>query len=156
MEIGGQDVGVATPHDRNLPALMIVGLLMPGMVDAQTPPYRLTGTSPTMTPTRPSPVPTGPAASREFRRARVSPGDEVEVTITTSGFAYGGVEETLPPGFGYIEGSITPTATNVEVDGQVLSFIVTQGAAEVKQFSYGVMAVAKMVDLSQMTIVSLS
>ena len=100
-------------------ALGVAGLLRPGMVGAQT-----------------------PSATRAIEPATVIPGGEVVVTITTSGFAYGGVEETLPPGFGYIEGSITPTATNIEVDvdGQVLSFIVTQGAAEVKQFSYRVMA----------------
>ena len=100
-------------------ALGVAGLLRPGMVGAQT-----------------------PSATRAIEPATVIPGGEVVVTITTSGFAYGGVEETLPPGFGYIGGSITPTATNIEVDvdGQVLSFIVTQGAAEVKQFSYRVMA----------------
>ena len=100
-------------------ALGVAGLLRPGMVGAQT-----------------------PSATRAIEPATVIPGGEVVVTITTSGFAYGGVEETLPPGFGYIEGSITPTATNIEVDvdGQGFSFIVTQVAAEGEQFSYRVMA----------------
>ena len=95
--------------------------------------------TPTMTP-RPTLPTTGPGALREFEKARVSPGSTVDVTVTTSGFAYGGVAETLPAGFEYVEGSIMPGDTNVEVNGQVLSFIVTQAANASTEFSYQVMA----------------
>ena len=87
-----------------------------------------------------TPPASGPTASRSFSPAFVAPGGQVTVTIATSGFAYGGVEETLPNGFAYIEDSIMPSDTNIEVDGQVLSFVVTQNPDEVKQFSYRVMA----------------
>ena len=87
-----------------------------------------------------TPPASGPTASRSFSPASVAPGGQVTVTIATRGFAYGGVEETLPNGFAYIEDSIMPSDTNIEVDGQVLSFIVTQNPDEVKQFSYRVMA----------------
>ena len=48
-----------------------------------------------------------PSASRSFDSASVAPGGTVTVTITASGYGQaGGVTETLPTGFSYVDSSL--------------------------------------------------
>ena len=91
-------------------ALGIVGLLWPGIADAQT-----------------------PGATRTILPTMVAPGGEVVVTITTSGFTNGGVEETLPDGFEYKTGSVSSNSVLVRMlDSGAIGFAMTG----VTEFSY--------------------
>ena len=68
----------------------------------------------------PSPDPTGPSASRALSATSVAPGDELEVTISVTGSSEGRIEETLPAGFSYVDGSVSPSDIRVTmVDGTV-------------------------------------
>ena len=93
-------------------ALGIVGLLWPGVVDAQT-----------------------PSASKTITPNMVSPGGEVVVTIDASGFSDGQITETLPAEFTYVTGSVTE-GVKARVDGGDLVFTLRRTA----QFSYTVEA----------------
>ena len=78
-----------------------------------------------------------PSASRAFSAPSVAPGGELEVTVTVGGYGAGGrVEETLPAGFGYVDGSTTPADIRVTLDGQTVRFTM-QGITE---FTYKVTA----------------
>ena len=72
----------------------------------------------------PTPDPTkDPNASRTLSPALVSPGREIEINVTATDYGrFGAVVETLPAGFNYVEGSITPTDIRVAVDGQEVTF----------------------------------
>ena len=72
----------------------------------------------------PTPDPTkDPNASRTLSPALVSPGGEIEINVTATDYGrFGAVVETLPAGFNYVEGSITPTDIRVAVDGQEVTF----------------------------------
>ena len=72
----------------------------------------------------PTPGPTkDPNASRALPPALVSPGGEIEINVTATDYGrFGAVVETLPAGFNYVEGSITPTDIRVGVDGQEVTF----------------------------------
>ncbi len=63
-----------------------------------------------------------PSATRSFSAATVAAGDELEVTVTPSGYGrFGQLVETIPDGFNYV-----PTGDpGVEVDGQdvILTFL---------------------------------
>ena len=87
----------------------------------------------------------GPNASRTIMPATVGPGDEVVVTIATSGFMVGLVKETLPSGFSYKENSVNPSTIRVTVEDQDIYFTTIAG---VRQFSYTVMASATVDDYS--------
>ena len=70
----------------------------------------------------PDPTP-DPNASRTLSPALVSPGGEIEINVTATDYGrFGAVVETLPAGFNYVEGSITPTDIRVAVDGQAVAF----------------------------------
>ena len=95
-------------------ALGIVGLLWPGVLDAQT----------------------APSASRTIDPDMVSAaGDEVVITITTSGSFDGQITETLPAEFTYVTGSVTE-GVRARVDGGDLVLTLRRTA----QFSYTVEA----------------
>ena len=80
-------------------------------------------------------LPPGPA-SRSFSASRVSPGGELKVTITAKGYGpFGQVVETLPRGFAYVDGSITPSDTRVAKDGQDVTVTLL---GEDKGFTYTV------------------
>ena len=79
----------------------------------------------------------GPAATRTIMPATVGPGDEVVVTIATSGFMVGLVTETLPEGFTYKENSIRPSDIRVTVEGQNVLLTTVSG---IRQISYTVIA----------------
>ena len=87
-------------------ALGLIGLLQTGDVDAQQ----------------------APSASRSFLDATVSAGEELDVTITLTPVAgatlEGRVEEMLPTGFSYVDGSITPSDILVRPDGQTIKFTI--------------------------------
>ena len=87
----------------------------------------------------------GPNASRTIMPATVGPGDEVVVTIATSGFMVGLVKETLPAGFMYKENSVSPSTIRVTVEDQDVYFTTVAG---VRQFRYTVMAPATVDDYS--------
>ena len=87
----------------------------------------------------------GPTASRTIMPATVGPGDEVVVTIATSGFMVGLVKEELPAGFSYKENSVSPSTIRVTVEDQDVYFTTVAG---VRQFSYTVMAPATVNDYS--------
>jgi hypothetical protein len=62
-------------------------------------------------------------ATRSFSDASVEPGDQVVVTITATGYGQlGQVEETLPAGFSYVDGSSSLAASAVVVEGRVVKF----------------------------------
>ena len=93
--------------------LGIVGLMSPGTVDA-----------------------TQHSASRSFSADPVAPGDEVVVTITASGFGFGGrIVETLPQGFGYVS-SPHPSADH-DPSGRTVSYTILGGEST---FEYTVTA----------------
>ena len=70
-----------------------------------------------------STVTVGASASRSFSTSSVAPGRELVVTVTASGYGDGGrIEETLPAGFSYVEGSATPADIRVTLDGQTVRF----------------------------------
>ena len=80
-------------------------------------------------------LPPGPA-SRSFSASRVSPGGRLKVTITPRGYGpFGQVVETLPRGFAYVDGSITPSDTRVAKDGQDVTVTLL---GEDKRFTYTV------------------
>ena len=80
-------------------------------------------------------LPSGPA-SRSFSASRVSPGGQLKVTITARGYGpFGQVVETLPRGFAYVDGSITPSDTRVAKDGQDVTVTLL---GEDKGFTYTV------------------
>ena len=80
-------------------------------------------------------LPPGPA-SRSFSASRVSPGGQLKVTITARGYGpFGQVVETLPRGFAYVDGSITPSDTRVAKDGQDVTVTLL---GEDKRFTYTV------------------
>ena len=63
------------------------------------------------------------SATRFFSASSVPMGGEIEVRITVADYGrFGGVVETLPPGFTYVEGSITPSGTRVKVNAQTVTF----------------------------------
>ena len=62
------------------------------------------------------PAPDEPSATRSISPARVAPGGEVMVTITVADYgSFGGVVETLPSGFEYVEGSLDDEDIRVTV-----------------------------------------
>ena len=62
-------------------------------------------------------------ATRSFSDASVDPGDRLIVTITAAGYgSLGQVEETLPAGFSYVDGSSSLAASAVVVLDQVVKF----------------------------------
>ena len=72
-------------------------------------------------------APTAVTATRTITPGSVpSGGGEVTVTVKIAGsYGIGSVEETLPPGFSYVDASVTPpdiTATTDEQDGQKVKF----------------------------------
>ena len=69
------------------------------------------------------------SATRSFAPASVVPaGGELVVTITASDYGgFWGVEETLPDGFTYVEGSVAPSDVRVRVDGQTVNFTLLGG-----------------------------
>ena len=70
-----------------------------------------------------STVTVGASASRSFSTSSVAPGGELTVTVTASGYGAGGrVEETLPKGFSYVDGSATPADIRVTTEGQTVRF----------------------------------
>ena len=70
----------------------------------------------------PDPAPE-PSADRSFSASSVVPGGELEVTVTVGGYGDGGrVEETLPAGFSYVDGSTIPADIRVTLDGQTVRF----------------------------------
>ncbi len=76
------------------------------------------------------------SATRSFSVPSVPAGGELDVTITVARYgSFGGVVETLPPGFSYVEDSITPSDIRVKVDGQTVRFTL-QGSYEA--FTYTV------------------
>jgi hypothetical protein len=61
-----------------------------------------------------------PSATRSLSSSSVAPGAEITVTVTASDFGqFGGIIETLPEGFAYVDGSGSPTP---RVSGQTLTF----------------------------------
>ena len=77
-----------------------------------------------------------PSASRSISPSPVEPGAEATVTIDVVGASVGQVVETLPPEFGYVSGSASPTTVGVEVSGQDFTFTLIGHAS----FSYKVTA----------------
>ena len=63
---------------------------------------------------------TTPSASRSFDEASVDPGGRVEVTITASGYGLaGGVTETLPSDFSYVNSSLDDSQVTELANNQV-------------------------------------
>ena len=87
----------------------------------------------------------GPTATRTIMPATVGPGDEVIVTIATSGFMVGLVKEELPAGFTYKENSVNPSTIRVTVEDQDVYFTTVAG---VRRFSYTVIAPVAVDDYS--------
>ena len=78
----------------------MVGLLSPGPVDAD-----------------------GHSATRSFSATTVDTGGEVTVTVEASDYGrFGQIVETLPAGFSYVHGSVSPSDVRVGVDGQNVRF----------------------------------
>ena len=63
-----------------------------------------------------------PSASRSISPSPVDPGVEATVTIDVAGASVGQVVETLPEGFGYVSGSVSPSSVGVEEMGQNITF----------------------------------
>ena len=65
---------------------------------------------------------------RAFSAASVDAGDELDVTISGTGFSgtVSGIKETLPAGFSYVDGSATSAQGGVRAStaGQVVTFTV--------------------------------
>ena len=67
---------------------------------------------------------TTPNASRAFSADSVSAGGEITVTITAANYgSFATVDETLPAGFSYVEGSVRPTEIVVDRENQTVSFV---------------------------------
>ena len=82
-------------------ALLVSGLLHPGVVDAQS-----------------------PTANRSFSTATVAAGGEVEVTVAPSDYGrFGQVVETLPAGFSYVSSE----QPGIKVDGQDVAIVFLEG-----------------------------
>ena len=96
-------------------ALGVFGLFWPALAEAQS-----------------------PAASRSLSPATVMPGGEITVTITLSNVAEGRVEETLPMGFEYVQGSAPDSirARPAPADSQTMRFTLRGD----NEFSYKVTA----------------
>ena len=62
------------------------------------------------------------SATRSLPQSAVAPGSQFDVTITVSGVTVGQVTETLPAGFSYVNGSVSPAIAAPEVSGQVVTF----------------------------------
>ena len=63
-------------------------------------------------------------ATRALSDTSVGPGDEITVTITPTSYgSFGQVVETLPAGFAYVPGSVTPSSVRATVNGQDVTFI---------------------------------
>ena len=78
-------------------------------------------TEPTSTPSpTPTPDPSATSAARSFPPGSVVPGEDVVVTITVANYGQaGGVTETLPDGFTYVESSLDDDQVTVGDDGTV-------------------------------------
>lgn len=82
-------------------ALLVSGLLHPGVVDAQS-----------------------PTATRSFSTATVPAGGELEVTVAPSDYGrFGQVVETLPAGFSYLSSE----QPGIKVDGQDVAIVFLEG-----------------------------
>ena len=83
-------------------------------------------------------VTVNPGATRAFSQSRVRAGTGLTVTITASGYGVlgGRVEETLPGGFDYVDGSVRPADIRVTEQGQVVRFTFR----DISSFTYGVNA----------------
>ena len=83
-----------------------------------------TGTTPTPEPTAEptvAPAPTGLNASRSLDKSLVAPGEQLRVTIATSGKgSYASVVETLPAGFAYVSSSLP--GDQVATSGRTVTF----------------------------------
>ena len=85
-----------------------------------------------------APSATGPSATRSISPTTVAPGGEVMVTITVANYgSFGGVRETLPEGFAYVEGSLDDDDIRVVVGDGTVRFSFQQG---VEDFTYSVTA----------------
>ena len=62
------------------------------------------------------------SATRSLPQSAVAPGSQFDVTVAVSGVTVGQLAETLPAGFSYVDGSVSPSAAGVEVSGQVVTF----------------------------------
>ena len=62
------------------------------------------------------------SATRSLPQSAVAPGSHFDVTVAVSGVTVGQLAETLPAGFSYVDGSVSPSAAGVEVSGQVVTF----------------------------------
>ena len=68
-------------------------------------------------------IPATGSATRSFSPATVAPGGQLVVTISAIGYGpFGAVVETLPSGFTYVSGSVSPSTVAVVVQGQELRF----------------------------------
>ena len=84
-------------------------------------------------------VAVGATATRSFSAMSVVPGGELSVTITARGYGSPGrVEETLPNGFSYVEGSTTPGPEDIRVSVQDQTVRFTLAGDE--EFTYKVTA----------------
>ena len=82
---------------------------------------------------------TGPRASRSFSSTSVGGSTRVTVSMTAAEYgAFGIVTETLPSGFSYVMGSVSPAEIVVEIADQVVRFALLGETA----FSYQVTASA--------------
>ena len=67
-----------------------------------------------------TPTPTDPHATRSFSPSQVTSGGQVSVTVAVANYGqFGGVAETIPAGFTYVDGS---SNVAVAVDGRNLEF----------------------------------
>ena len=82
--------------------------------------------------------PAGVSVERAINQDMVSPGSQVVVTITNSGFTAGQITETLPDGFSFdanVDGAVSPDDVRARTEGQDVIFTL-RGT---EQFSYKVM-----------------
>ena len=82
---------------------------------------------------------TGPRASRSFSSTSVGGSARVTVSMTAADYGlFGVVTETLPIGFSYVTGSVSPSEMTVEMMDQAVSFVLLGETS----FSYQVTASA--------------
>ena len=76
--------------------------------------------------------------SRSLPSDSLMQGDEFSVTIDNVGLAdgFGNVEETLPAGFTYVEGSVSSDGPNAAIEGTVEGQTVTFTLVAVESFTY--------------------